>query len=344
MRPSRRLAPSLTLVLTFVSAGASAHISLDSPKSRYFDMQKMEADQNSPQKQAPCGMRGDKRTTNSALITTFKPGEQITVKWHETIGHPGHYRIAFLENGQDFPPGTTTPVASPTAPILADGIKDDSSKTNGTYSVQVTLPNVECTNCTLQLIQVMTDSGGYYYQCADLVLSNGASGGGAGSGGASSGGASSGGAGAGGTSTAGRGGGSGIPILGGSGGMGMAGGAASGAPSAGGSLSLGGTGMAVASGGSQGLVAGGAPPVAGTSNQERPAGGTGGASSSAGRAGATTAAGSPASAGAPAQPSSAEEDEGGCNVRGPRGAYPSAGLGLAALAWAIARRRKSRAR
>ena len=41
---------------------------------------------------------------------------------------------------------------------------------------QVTLPDVECERCTLQLIQVMTDKAPYgdgndlYYQCADLAL------------------------------------------------------------------------------------------------------------------------------------------------------------------------------
>jgi len=46
--------------------------------------------------------------------------------------------------------------------------------------VQVKLPDVECTACTLQLIQVMTDKppfdGGddFYFQCADLRLVRGA--------------------------------------------------------------------------------------------------------------------------------------------------------------------------
>ena len=52
-----------------------------------------------------------------------------------------------------------------------DGIAD------GTNSVMVTLPDIECSNCTLQAIQVMYDKPPYvipgtdiYYQCADLVL------------------------------------------------------------------------------------------------------------------------------------------------------------------------------
>ncbi len=58
--------------------------------------------------------------------------------------------------------------------VLLDDIDDASG---GNYSATVTLPNVECDNCTLQVIQVMYDKPPYtipgnemYYQCADLVL------------------------------------------------------------------------------------------------------------------------------------------------------------------------------
>ena len=58
--------------------------------------------------------------------------------------------------------------------VLLDGIEDGAP--NNLYRVSVTLPEVECDNCTLQVMQVMTDAppfgGGddLYYQCADLVL------------------------------------------------------------------------------------------------------------------------------------------------------------------------------
>ena len=65
-------------------------------------------------------------------------------------------------------------------PHLADGVQK--------WTWQVTLPNVECDNCTLQVIQVMEDNlahGDYdptpgvgiediYHQCIDLVLKQGA--------------------------------------------------------------------------------------------------------------------------------------------------------------------------
>jgi hypothetical protein len=144
------------------SSLASAHIALDAPTPRYADL-----------KEGPCG-RGtaDARTKN---VTTFKAGETITVKWHETIGHPGHYRIAFDDDGVDgFKDPKSFDDVSGGPSVLVDGIADKAG--NGTYSQDVTLPNVECNNCTLQVIQVMTDKPPYgdgndiYYQCADIVL------------------------------------------------------------------------------------------------------------------------------------------------------------------------------
>jgi uncharacterized protein (TIGR03382 family) len=58
--------------------------------------------------------------------------------------------------------------------ILKDMIPD------GTLSTEITFPTMECANCTLQFIQVMTNSPPYqpaltaqndlYFNCADIVL------------------------------------------------------------------------------------------------------------------------------------------------------------------------------
>ena len=64
--------------------------------------------------------------------------------------------------------------------MLVDGIKDKTG--TQAYEQEITLPNVECDKCTLQVIQVMTDKPPYgdgddiYFQCADIVLSNSATG------------------------------------------------------------------------------------------------------------------------------------------------------------------------
>ena len=60
--------------------------------------------------------------------------------------------------------------------VLLDAI-EDGDRSQREYSVMVTLPDIECDNCTLQVIQVMYDKTPYevgkddiYYQCADLIL------------------------------------------------------------------------------------------------------------------------------------------------------------------------------
>jgi len=163
---------------------ASAHIQLISPSPRQY--------LPSEQKTGPCGRAGGIRTANA---TTFEPGATIEVVWDETVPHQAHYRIAFDDNGHDVfrdPVCTTNcttndPLMPPTfapgnnLPVLLDGISDRTGM--GRYRVTLTLPNIECDNCTLQLIQVMYDKRPYvtpgndvYYQCADLLLRAGGGG------------------------------------------------------------------------------------------------------------------------------------------------------------------------
>lgn len=159
-----RFVPAILAALGLVLSApfANAHITLMSPKPR-----------NSDQKEGPCGVAGDKR---GATVTTFKSGETITVQWKETVSHTGHFRISFDEDGQDGfvdPKSYTDLKTTPT--VLVDDIKDKTG--TQVYTQQVTLPDVECDRCTLQVIQVMTDKPPYgdgndiYYQCADLTLS-----------------------------------------------------------------------------------------------------------------------------------------------------------------------------
>lgn len=155
----------IILALVAVPSAASAHITLTSPKPRTAE-----------QKEGPCGEAGSKRGTN---VTRFASGEKITVTWKETVPHPGHFRISFDAEGQSgfVDPKTATEMNSaPT--VLVDDIADKTG--TQTYSQEVTLPDVECENCTLQLIQLMTDKPPYgdgndlYYQCADIALSRSA--------------------------------------------------------------------------------------------------------------------------------------------------------------------------
>ena len=109
-------------------------------------------------KSGPCG--GIPRSANP---TVFRPGQQITVEWEETINHPGYYRIAFSPaNDQGYDENVL---------LQVDDEQDDSNVPHQ-YSATITLPNLQCTDCSLQLIQYMTerDPPSLYYSCADIVL------------------------------------------------------------------------------------------------------------------------------------------------------------------------------
>ena len=222
-----RSAPTFLLVGTLLAPVthvdvASAHISLaqgGTHLSRYGDGEI---------KDGPCGRAGGARGTN---IYTYAPGETITVSVMETIPHPGYFRIAFDVDGDDdfVDPYSIDPI-DPLRPcpfdqfdhcgqadlfntdaVLMDNLDPHSGGLFGTlHTWQVTLPNVECSNCTLQVIQVMEDTvhGPYapkgtepevgyvediYHQCIDLVLAGAplGSAGGAGSVGGTGGGAGS---------------------------------------------------------------------------------------------------------------------------------------------------------
>jgi hypothetical protein len=105
------------------------------------------------------------------LPTTYAPGQTITVHWLETIDHPGNYRIAFSPAAdQGFDDN-----------VLLDNIPDINGPVPAggrPYQADVTLPTIECTDCTLQLIQVMTETvpPSLYYSCTDLVLAIGGGG------------------------------------------------------------------------------------------------------------------------------------------------------------------------
>ena len=111
----------------------------------------------------PCD--GAPRTTTPA---TFTPGQTITVSFEETVNHTSYYRIAFSPaNDQGF-----------NSNILLDNIQDNKNAETPLphfFSAIITLPMQACDACTLQLIQVMTDSNpiSNYYSCSDIKLVDG---------------------------------------------------------------------------------------------------------------------------------------------------------------------------
>ena len=160
--------PLFLALVALAPLEARAHLGLDVPTSRY-----------GPKvlKTGPCGIAGGERTDN---VTYYAPGETIEVVWDEYVDHPGHYRIAFDDDGvDDFVDPATMMELYSNDTVLLDGI-EDKGPGERSYMATVTLPDVTCENCTLQVIQVMYDKPPYttpgndiYYQCADLVLRGG---------------------------------------------------------------------------------------------------------------------------------------------------------------------------
>jgi len=184
--PRHPLTPAaLALGVQLLSGSASAHIELQSPLNRYSDIK------SGDNKSCPCGSGTTNRSCrkpeelsdpdrSADRATTFAPGDTITVHFDEYVGHSGRYRIAFDPDGadlDDFNENILLDEPDPTGSV--GNIGEDSI-----WEFQVTLPEMTCDNCTLQLIQVMdgnttdkvlnpVDRGGTYFQCADIVLANG---------------------------------------------------------------------------------------------------------------------------------------------------------------------------
>jgi hypothetical protein len=192
---------SFVSVTAFATA-AAAHISLEqggTHMSRY-------GDGSDKLKAPPCGVMGGKRGTN---VYTYEGGETITVSLVEYIPHPSYFRFAFDDDGDDDfqDPASIEPIDPMRAcplnaadqcgapdyynnatvlPMMDDLDPHLAEDSKHMYTWDVKLPNVECDNCTLQVIQVMEDTihGAYdidvtdpagglpdvYHQCIDLVL------------------------------------------------------------------------------------------------------------------------------------------------------------------------------
>jgi hypothetical protein len=274
-----KLFGSLLLAGVYVAAAgseAAAHMKLMFPADRIVTNGR-----GDPQKGTANCVNG----TRSNMRTVLKSGSTIMVEWIETVTHPGHFRIAFDDDGEDAfkdPTNGIDIMNPPVMPVLADGLFQNGHMTGRRLMHPLTLPNIVCKTCTIQVLQIMTDNEDVIYRhCADIELTM-------------DGGPADGGAG---------------PRDGGSGGPRDGGGRVDAPPpprpdasvaavdSGGGT---GGTGGSAGSGGSGGT--GGSAPVAGSGGS-----GTGG---SGGRGG------SPAPAPAPAPSPPPEESSGFCSIGG----------------------------
>jgi len=158
----KSLTVGLISVGCLLAAGrADAHFSLDFPKGRSNSIEL-----------APCGPSG---STRGSSVSTFHPGETVTIQWTVQVEHtmPGRWRISLDDSGQDFP-DPVGPNDTSKLPLFMDNLAVTGL---GMKQTTITLPNMECSSCTLQLLQYKLEkppydaAGSFYYQCADLVIS-----------------------------------------------------------------------------------------------------------------------------------------------------------------------------
>jgi hypothetical protein len=162
-----KLFVSLLLVGICVMAtpsDAAAHMKLLFPADRI-----MTNDRGDPQKGTANCAAGPR--TN--MRTVLKAGATIMLEWTETVSHPGHFRIAFDDDGEDAfrDPDGINVMNPPVMPVLADGLFRDGHMSGRRLMHPLKLPNVVCKNCTLQILQIMTDNEDVIYRhCADIEL------------------------------------------------------------------------------------------------------------------------------------------------------------------------------
>jgi hypothetical protein len=196
----------------FLTPAARAHVNMVGPlESRGGD-----------QKSGPC----EGKAWGSGPVYTFEPGATISLTAEESISHDGYFRISFDDAGDDdfVDPMSIDPInpnrygkgqecakdnpkdrcgesdfcsfvstdGGPTVlwdkldPHIPNGLLNGKE-----WTWKVTLPDVECTKCTLQVMQIMEDANDYslgapvethgpfdgvndlYYRCIDIVLKKG---------------------------------------------------------------------------------------------------------------------------------------------------------------------------
>ena len=200
MKPYLRVLFAVAIALPMLPVGTDAHFKLVEPAAWIT-----ENERGDPQKVGPCG--GDPRGQNEELltgaVTTVTGGSMLHLKIQETIYHSGHYRVALSVNSRnELPPDPMTfekytdrgvysvwgaIQSPPQIPVIADGLfrhypargEPASSRPEtpmAPWETDIELPNINCEQCTLQVIQFMADHGynqpgGYsYHHCADLQI------------------------------------------------------------------------------------------------------------------------------------------------------------------------------
>ena len=174
---------SILLASAVAATPASAHFVLMQPQN----WAQQDTD-GIPEKTAPCGNEGTPVATNA--VTEYRVGETIDIQIDERVPHPGHYFVSLAADqasllkdpkvtavGSDAC-GSLPIVASPTLPLLADGLLVHTAAFTAPQTTHVTLPaGMLCDHCVLQVVEYMSSHGApcFYHHCANIkITANGA--------------------------------------------------------------------------------------------------------------------------------------------------------------------------
>jgi len=155
----KRLGAFAVGLYLFVPSTAMGHAYVMQPPSRDTGIANLDARAH---KSGPCG--GSPRTN---MPTQYAVGQEIEVKFQETIDHRGCFQIRFSPaNDMDWV-------------LLQQSDDPAGSQDDRIVTTTVTLPaGVSCKDCTLQVLQLMTGAAcpanatpnpaNTYYSCADI--------------------------------------------------------------------------------------------------------------------------------------------------------------------------------
>ena len=112
----------------------------------------------------PCGRNSLVRDKNPVVLIA---GETIVADIEETINHNGRYEINFS------PDGTNGFLENNLVSVVDNQAGAPNKANPNRYQATFDVPTTPCTDCTLQMVQVMVGANNvetYYKSCVDIII------------------------------------------------------------------------------------------------------------------------------------------------------------------------------
>lgn len=116
----------------------------------------------------PCG-NPSPNTLTGADPTEWVIGDQYTIQWEETIDHDGYYRLAIDPTGAFDVDALDANVLEEQHPDRSTGAPDNEPLPHP-YEQTITVPDLPCDPCLLQMRQYMAGSQTFYHSCAEIRI------------------------------------------------------------------------------------------------------------------------------------------------------------------------------